>query len=137
MTFFPGAPRAGTGAPALLVGLHLCVGASLLIAPETLLGDLHNQRVDRAARMFARVLGARHVAEAAVLARRHTHEWILAGAAVDAMHALTMVLLAWLRPPRRELALSSATGATLLAACSIHYDRRGRPTASGYLEAGD
>lgn len=136
MTFSPRAPRARTGAPALLIGLHLCVGAPLLIAPGTLLGDLPNQRIDRTARGLARLLGTRHLAEAAILARRHTHEWILAGAAVDAAHALSMLLLAWLRPARRELALSSAAGATLLAGCSVHYDQRERPSGPGYLEAG-
>lgn len=108
----------------LLIGLHVCVAAPLLIAPGRLLGDLPHQRVDRAARGFARVLGARHLVEAAVLARRHTHDWILAGAAVDATHAVSMVLLAWLRPARRELALASAASATLVAACSVHYDQR-------------
>ncbi len=136
MTALPGAARPGTGPPALLVGLHLCVGAPLLIAPGTLLGNLPNERVDRRARGLARVLGARHLAEAAILAARHTHDWIRAGAAVDATHAASMLLLAWLRPAQRELALSSAAGATLLALCSAHYDQRERPTCPGYAETG-
>lgn len=113
----------------LLIGLHVCVGTPLLIAPGRLLGDLPHQRVDPSVRVFARVLGARHLAEAAVLARRHTHDWILAGAAVDATHALSMVLLAWLRPARRELALASAASATLVAACSVHVGQPWAPAA--------
>jgi len=120
----------------VLIGLHVCVGAPLLIAPELIVGALPHQRIDRPVRVFARILGARHLAEAAVLARRHTHDWILAGAAVDATHALTMVLLAWLRPARRELALSNAAGATLLAACSVHYDQRERLSGEDYAGAG-
>ncbi len=136
MTSPPDLSPTRSHAPALLVGLHLCVGVPLLIAPGTLIGDLPNQRVDRAARLFARVLGARHLAEAAILARRHTHDWILAGAAVDAAHALSMILLAWLAPAPRELALSSAAGATLLAGYSVHFDQRERRACPGYLEAG-
>lgn len=120
--------------PAPLVGLHLCVGAPLVLAPGTLLDHMPHQRADRTARAFARLLGARHIAEAAVLARRHTSAWILAGATVDATHTLTMVLLAWLRPTRRELALTSAAGETLLAAYSVRYSRRAHPSKRGYAE---
>jgi hypothetical protein len=51
-------------------------------------------------------------------------------AAVDATHAVTMVLLAW-RPGRRRLALSNAAAATLLAACGIYYAQRERQTSGG------
>jgi hypothetical protein len=131
-------PTANTSPPVpvrLLIGLHVCLGLPLLIAPGKVVGALPHQRIDRPVRVFARILGARHLAEAAVLARRHTHDWILAGAAVDATHALTMLLLAWLRPARRELALANVAGATLLAACSVHYDQRGRLAGAGYAEA--
>lgn len=132
-------PAAFTSPPVavrLLIGLHVCLGIPLLIAPGRVVGVLPHQRIDRPVRVFARILGARHLAEAAVLARRHTHDWMLASAAVDATHALTMVLLAWLRPARCELALSNAAGATLLAACSVHYDQRERLVDTGYAEAG-
>lgn len=119
----------------LLIALHVCLGIPLLIAPGGVVGVLPHQRIDRPVRVFARILGARHLLEAAVLARRHTHDWILAGAAVDATHALTMLLLAWLRPARRELALSNAAGATLLAARSVHYDQRERLAGTGYAKA--
>lgn len=132
-------PSANTSLPVsvrLLIALHACVGMPLLIAPGRVVGALPHQRIDRPVRVFARILGARHLAEAAVLARRHTHDWILAGAAVDATHAVTMVLLAWLQPAQRRLALSNAAGATLLAACSVHYDQRERLADTGCAEAG-
>ncbi len=132
-------PPASTRPPAavrLLIALHVCLGIPLLIAPGMVVGALPHQRIDRPVRVFARILGARHLLEAAVLARRHTHEWILAGAAVDATHALTMVLLACLCPARSELALGNAAGATLLAAYSVHYDQRERLADKGYAVAG-
>lgn len=131
----PSASASPPVAVRLLIALHACLGIPLLIAPGKLVGALPHQRIDRSVRVFARTLGVRHLAEAAVLARRHTHDWILAGAAVDATHALTMLLLAWLRPSQRKLALTNAAGATCLAACSVHYDQRERLAGTGYVEA--
>jgi hypothetical protein len=118
----------------VLIGLHVCLGAPLLMVPSRVVGALPHQRIDRSVRLFARILGARHLAEAAVLARRHTHDWILAGAAVDATHALCMLLLARLEPAQRKLALTNAAGAACLAACSVHYDQRERLAGTGYAE---
>jgi hypothetical protein len=73
--------------------------------------------------MFARILGARHLAQAAILARHHTHKWILASAAVDATHATTMALLATFRPRRRKLALTNVASATMLAAGGVYEAR--------------
>jgi len=104
----------------LLSGARTLWGAALLIAPGAVLSDLPHQRIDRPARAFARILGARHLIEAAITGRRHTREWILAGATVDATHAATMAVLAWLRPSRRELALTNAATATMLAAAGVY-----------------
>ena len=45
---------------------------------------------------------------------------MLAGAAVDATHAMTMILLAWLRPDQRKLALTNAAAASILVAAGVH-----------------
>jgi len=99
-------------------------GAALLIAPGAVLGDLPHQRIDRPARAFARVLGARHIIQAAITSRRHTRSWILAGAALDATHAATMAVLAGLRPDRRKLALSNTAAASMFAAAGVAESRR-------------
>ena len=121
----------------MLIALHVCLGVPLLIAPGRVVAALPHQRIDRSVRVFARILGARHLAEAAVLTARHTHDWILAGAAVDTTHAVTMLLLAWLRPAQRKLALGNAAAATLLAVYSVHYDQREIPIncANNLLES--
>lgn len=108
----------------LLIGARILWGTALLIAPEAVLGALPHQRIDRRARAFAGLLGARHLLEATVTGRRHTRGWILAGATVDATHAASMVILAGLRPDRRVLALTNAATATTLAAGGLAEARR-------------
>ncbi len=100
-------------------------GTVLLITPEVVLRDLPHQRIDRAARGFARVLGARHLTQAAITSRDGTQRWLMAGAMVDATHAATMAALAALRPDRRKLALTNIATAMALAAAGVADARRG------------
>jgi hypothetical protein len=118
---------------AALVGLRVVAGAALLIAPGAVLGDLPHQRIDGAARAFARILGARHLVEAAVLWRDHTHRWVLLGAGVDATHAATMLALAVARPDERRLALTNAVTASALAGAGL---RASRPSGLGLRHRG-
>lgn len=108
----------------LLIVARALWGTALLIAPGAVLNNVPHQRIDRPARAFARVLGARDLTQAAITTRRHTRGWIQAGAAVDATHAATMVVLARLRPDRRKLALSNAFAAGILAAAGMHQAER-------------
>jgi hypothetical protein len=64
----------------------------------------------------ARVLGARHLVQAAVLTTHPRPGWRLAGAAVDGVHAASMVALArWSeRPLHRRLAARNARTAAML-----------------------
>ncbi len=98
-------------------------GAALLIAPNAVLHYLSHQRIDRPDRVFARVLGTRDLAQAAILSRRPTRGWILVGAAIDATHASTMLALALLMPDRRRLALVNAATATAFVAAGVHQAR--------------
>ena len=107
-----------------LIGLRFAAGTALLLFPGRVLGDLPHRRVDRAARGFARVLGARHLVEATVLWRRPTHRWVEVGAAVDGVHAATMAALAVARPDERRLALVNAVSAGALAAAGVAESRR-------------
>ncbi|MHB8533019.1 MAG: hypothetical protein ACYDC2_09895 [Solirubrobacteraceae bacterium] len=105
------------------------LGVLLLTAPQRLLRCLPRERADTFARGFARLLGARHLVQAAIIARRHTRNWVLAGAAVDAVHAASMVCLARLMPARRELALTSAAVASVLAGAGAREAGRRRSPA--------
>jgi len=111
-----------------LIGLRALAGAVLVLAPGKVLGDLPHRRIDDATRAFARILGARHLVEAAVLWRHDTHRWVLVGAAVDATHAATMLTLAAARPDARRLALTNALTASALAGAGVAADRRGHPS---------
>jgi hypothetical protein len=122
-------PEAELSLPmATLIGVRLVAGTALLIAPGRVLGDLPHREIKGAARAFARVLGARHLVEAAVLWRDHTHRWVLLGAGVDATHAATMLALAVVRPDERRLALTNAITAAALAGAGTmaarHDERR-------------
>jgi hypothetical protein len=64
----------------------------------------------------ARVLGARHLVEAVVLARSGTARTRGTFAVVDATHAASMIALAAVRPDQRRPALASAALTTGLLA---------------------
>ncbi len=89
----------------------------LISAPGLLLRELAHARVDRAALAFARVLGARQLLEALLIAGpRADCRRLRIGAAVDAVHAVTAIVLAVTRPRHRRLALANAVVAAALAA---------------------
>jgi hypothetical protein len=103
----------------VLIVARTLLGTALVIAPGAVLSGVPHERIDGPARAFARVLGARHLIQAAITARRHDRTWILAGAAVDAAHAATMAVVAGLRPDWRQVTLTSAATATALSAAGI------------------
>jgi hypothetical protein len=71
---------------------------------------------DRRVSACARLLGARHVAEAVVLAwRRRPTRWAYAIASIDGLHALSMLGLAAVDRRHRRIALTSAAIASCLA----------------------
>jgi len=98
-----------------LAGVRALFGAALLLSPATVLHDVPHRRIDGRARAFARLLGIRHLLQAAGADRHPTRGWVLAGATVDGTHAASMIMLARWRPDRRRLALTNAGVATLLA----------------------
>lgn len=108
-----------------LIAVRVLWGTALLTAPEAVLRDLPHQRIDRPARTFARVLGVRHLIQAALTSRGATPGCVQAGAAVDATHAATMAVLAGLRPDRRKLALTNVATASALAVAGLVSSRRG------------
>lgn len=118
-------PTSSPASVRLLGGVNAVLGTVLLIAPSQLLRQLPHGRIDATARTVARILGARHLVQAAILARaRARSSCLLAGAAVDATHAVSMTILAGLRPDRRKLALTSALTASVLAGSGAWAARR-------------
>ncbi len=101
-------------------------GALLVLEPARVLQTVSHQRADRGAVLFARVLGARHIAQAAVSGSRRgsSRRWVVAGAALDATHASTMLALALLAPDRRRLALINVATATAFALAGVREARR-------------
>ena len=107
-----------------LTRLRVAYGAVLVLTPRLLTRALPHQQIDARAIAFARVLGLRHLFEAAIVGRRPGPRWTLVGAAVDATHSATMVGFAVARPSWRPLAIASAFTASVIAAVEIREARR-------------
>lgn len=90
-------------------------GLVLLAAPDRALGFRSHPSL--AVRAVVRLLGARQVGEAVVLAARRgaAPRWPVV---VDVTHGASMLLLAWREPRFRREALRSALVAALLASSS-------------------
>jgi hypothetical protein len=112
---------AGTG---ILCAARAVYGLALLAMPRRALGGRHLGAAEPGADAFARVLGARQLAEALLLRGRPARRLLLAGVAVDAAHALSMLVLCVLSPKRRRLAAANAVTGALLAAWGAAVARR-------------
>lgn len=99
-------------------------GLAQLLAPNAVARRLTCRNVDDRERFVTRVLGVRHLLQAAVLVNgsRRAHRL---GAAVDALHAASMVGLALVDRSRRRQAWTSAATASAFAAAE--YVLHGRP----------
>lgn len=75
------------------IGVRSLVGIALLTRPRALVADLSGQPVDEKLAIYARILGARHLVEAAIMARWPTPTVVRTGAAVDAIHAASCLVL--------------------------------------------
>lgn len=91
-----------------LSALRASVGALLLARPGPLLSVLGGGGPDRAARRYARVLGARHLVEALVTVARPNPRVLWAGALVDGLHAASALALVEGRHHRRLAAFNTA-----------------------------
>ncbi len=69
-------------------------GVALLAAPDRILGAVHGLRIDTRSRIIARILGVRHLTQAALSGYRPSPEVLAMGVWVDTVHALTAVVLA-------------------------------------------
>jgi hypothetical protein len=121
-------------APALLEAVRASYGGLLLAAPRRILNLCTPGQASPRALGVVRVLGARHLLQAAltagVLSARGRAEEIppdralLAGSGVDTVHAASMLELALARRPLRRAALTDALLESTLAAFGIMIARR-------------
>jgi len=107
--------------PALAEG---CFGAVLIVWTRPLMQSLAREPVDRQVVIVARILGVRYVLQGFVTARRPTPRVLEVGAAVDALHAATMIAGAAAHVGPRRLTMASAIAAGAFAAVGVAESRR-------------
>lgn len=94
-------------------------GAALLCVPGRLIATVSGHPASRPARVTARVLGARHVAQAAICGPVPVRGLIEAGAAADGLHAASMLVLAGTDRGQRVALLADALVAAAFAAVTV------------------
>ena len=107
-------------------------GAALLCAPGPMIGVVTGQPPSRRARRVARILGVRHLAQAAVTAFNPGPEVVALGVVVDLLHAASMFAFAAAVPDLRRAELADALAATALAVAEPAMSSVGRPKAVGH-----
>ncbi len=91
-------------------------GAVLVCAPGTVIGLCTGQPASTRTRAVVRVLGSRHLIQAAVTARAPSALVLRAGAQVDLAHAASMLVLGAVGRPLRHAPLADGLVAAILAA---------------------
>ncbi len=95
-------------------------GATMLLAPRPVLGRLFGVRVDAASVAVARILGVRHLTQAALSGTAPSREVLALGVWVDSVHAVTAVALAGLDTERARAGLVDAVVAATWAGFGLH-----------------
>ncbi|MBC3762449.1 hypothetical protein ACUN7V_04815 [Quadrisphaera oryzae] len=108
----------------LLQGARATWGAALLVAPGQVLRLAGEHQPDSRSLAVVRLLGARHLVQAAFSGRAPGRATLADGAWVDAVHALTSLALAAGDHPRARLALLDAVIAASWGAASARAARR-------------
>jgi hypothetical protein len=106
-------------------------GAALLCAPGPMIGVVTGLPPSRRARQIARILGVRHLAQAAVTALNPGPEVVALGVVVDLLHAASMFAFAAVVPDLRRAEVADALAATALAVAEPAVSSLGRPKAAG------
>jgi hypothetical protein len=108
-------------------------GAALVLAPGSAIRVATGRLPSRRARRVARVLGTRHLIQAALTAAAPEPAVLELGGQLDAVHTASMLLLAAVSPAGRRAALTDALAEAALAAagfsasaCSWPWRRRPR-----------
>ncbi len=103
---------------------RLVDGVLLLAFPGRALRRTVHGVDDTPARVVTRVLGARHLVQAALTGPRPGPTALWVGAGVDALHATTAVGFAAVDPHRRHAALANGLSAALFAVAGVVLARR-------------
>jgi hypothetical protein len=106
-------------------------GAALVCAPGPMIGVVTGQPPSRRARQVARVLGVRHLAQAAITALNPGAEVVALGVVVDLLHAASMFAFAAIVPDLRDAELADALAATALAVAEPALSSLTRPKTAG------
>jgi hypothetical protein len=101
-----------------------CSGAALLLCTRPLLQSLAREPVDRRVINVARILAMRQLLQGLATARRPTRRTLQVGAAVDALHAATMVMSATATVGPRRLTIANAAMAGGFAATGVAQSHR-------------
>jgi hypothetical protein len=109
----------GLAARLLAPAARACYGAALLGAPGAALRLATGRLPGPRARAVARILGARHLAQAALTMWRPRPEVFAAGAGIDLCHAVSMLAVAAADPDLRHAGLADATAAALFTATGL------------------
>lgn len=98
---------------------HAVWGTALVCCPGPVLTAVAGQPVGRPELLILRVLGARHLAQAAVSAAVPSRAVLRAGAVVDLLHAASCVGLALAEPRWRRAAGLGGLSASAFAAAGL------------------
>jgi hypothetical protein len=105
--------------------LRLAYGVVLLVTPAALVRRTGHPSSDLRLRRLARILGARHVAQAVAAATWRTAPARRLGATVDGLHVATDLAWALVDRRRRRLALGDAVLASAFCAGNVVLSGRG------------
>lgn len=94
-------------------------GMALLVAPRQVLQRAHHVRVDQRSEWVARVLGVRHLAQAAISGVEPTPAVLAVGVWVDVVHAATALGLAVVDDGRRRAGLTDTAVTATWAALGL------------------
>ncbi len=112
-------------------------GAALLAVPEQVLRSVHGLRVDAKSRTVARILGARHLIQAALSGYKPSPEILAMGVWVDTVHALTALGLAVIDHRRTRAGLTDTAIAGMWAAAGYQDLKSARTTPPAHQRIRD
>jgi hypothetical protein len=115
--------RAAVGRQALQLA-RASYGAALVVAPGPAIRVATGRRPSRRACRVARVLGTRHLIQAALTAAAPGPAVLAIGGQVDAVHTASMLLLAAVSPAGRRAALTDALTEASFAAAGFSASTR-------------
>ncbi len=110
-------------------------GGALLVAPRVVLDRVHHVHTDGKTLVAARILGARHLTQAALSGVNPSPGALATGVWVDAAHAVTALALAAVDRARARAALTDGAVAGLWAAAGYRDLHAARATPPGTTSA--